>query len=148
MDSAIQVLSKILSTLKNGISLGADPTVVIGKVAIDQTTPNTTNLVATQELPDATATFTPSAQDSTAYEASHVVKASAGVMYGIYGYNSKASSQFVPVLLIPVAASSTFSFDFPKFGKFFSTGIVWCNSSTGPTKTIGSADCWVNVLYK
>lgn len=104
---------------------------------------------------------------STAYEASHLVApASAAaaapcVVYGLQGYNSKASAQFiqlheattlpadaaVPVCIFIVAASSNFSLDFGVYGRKFDTGCVICNSSTGPAKTIGSADCWFDVQY-
>lgn len=92
---------------------------------------------------------------SSAYEASHVVKASAGVLYSIACYNSKASAQFVLVFnsttvpadaavanAVPLycPATSNCALDYGQYGKYFSTGISWSNSSTSPTKTIGSAD--------
>lgn len=93
---------------------------------------------------------------TTAYAASLIMKASGGVLFGISGYNSKGSAQFmqlhdsatlpsenaVPRIIITVPASSNFSIDFGPYGMKFDNGITACNSSTGPTKTIGSADCW------
>jgi hypothetical protein len=99
---------------------------------------------------------------TTAYAASLVVKATAGNLYMLTGYNSKASGQFiqlhnvtsvpslnaVPVITFYVAAQSNFSFDFGTYGRHFSNGIVVCNSSTGPTLTIGSNDCWFDAQHK
>ena len=98
---------------------------------------------------------------SVAYEASRIVKPKPGVVFGLTGYNSKSSAQFihlyntkvlpadgaVPVVTFTVAASSNFSLDFGESGRAFSTGVVIGNSSTGPTKTIGSADVWFDVQY-
>lgn len=98
---------------------------------------------------------------STAYETNRVVKASAGRLFVVNGYNSLGSAQFiqvhnaaslpadtaVPVCVITVAASSNFSIDFGPLGIPLSTGIVLCNSTTGPTKTIGAANCYFTVSY-
>ena len=98
---------------------------------------------------------------SVAYEASRVVSAGPAACYGLTGYNSKASAQFiqifdaaslpadgaVPVVVITVPTVSNFSIDFGQYGRYCKNGIVVCNSSTGPTKTIGTTDCWFDVQY-
>lgn len=99
---------------------------------------------------------------TVAYAASLVVKAGAGVLYGLTGYNSKGSAQWiqlhdaaalpadtaVPVVTFTVATVANFSLDFGVYGRAFTSGIVICNSSTGPTKTIGSADCWFDLQFQ
>lgn len=120
---------------------------------------------STSTLPDATSTTAPSGSNSTAYEASRgVVKASAGQVYTITGYNSSASALFIhiynaasqpaegaiPIVVFKVPGDSDFSYSpGEKFGKYFSTGIVVLSSITGPTKTLNSsADCWFNIEFK
>lgn len=101
----------------------------------------------------------PNNSNSAAYEASRVAKATGGQLYSVIGYNSKASAQFiqihdsatlpadnaVPLVVITAAASSNFTIDFGMRGMQLTNGIVVCNSSTGPAKTVGSADCWFAV---
>lgn len=120
-----------------------------------------TNPLNTAVVASSASTSAVSMVFSTAYEASHIVKATAGNLYGLFGYNSKTSSQFiqcynsatlpadtaVPIITFTVPASSNYSLSSGSLPINFSTGIVCGNSSTGPTKTIGSADTWFNILY-
>lgn len=121
----------------------------------------TNGVGATTNKPLAVNTYAWSTDTSAAYEASSVSKASAGMFRSIDGYNSKASAQWihvgnnaslpadtaVPVLIVYAAATSNFTIDVGMCGYYFSTGITWWNSSTGPTKTIGSADVWAALRY-
>lgn len=98
---------------------------------------------------------------STAYEASRVVKAGAGQLIGLIGYNSLAGAQWVqvhntsslpadgvaPVLTQTVAATSNFFIPLHGVALDLGTGITVCNSTTGPTKTIGAANCYFTALY-
>jgi hypothetical protein len=103
-----------------------------------------------------------SQSNSVAQVASQVVKTTQGRLFSVIGYNAKASAQFiqvhnaaalpseaaVPIISFTVAASSNFSWVSPNpDGTNFSDGIVVCNSSTQPTKTIGTTDTWFNVEY-
>lgn len=97
---------------------------------------------------------------TTAYATNKVVKASAGTLWSLWVFNSKASSQWVqvhnaaslpadtavPLGIFYLAANTGILADWGD-GLPCSTGIVICNSSTGPTKTIGSADIFVTATY-
>lgn len=99
---------------------------------------------------------------SSAYEASKVIKNAAGTLLSLVGYNSKASAQWiqvfnsatvpadtaVPIYSFLVQATSNFALDVPIVGMPFTTGIAVSNSSTGPTKTIGSADVFFTAVLK
>lgn len=140
-------------------------TAVIGKVGIDQTTPGTTNKViaggagtALAPSTEVVTTQRPAVTQvvSTALEASHILKASAGQLVHLAVFNSLATSQFLLIMNsatlpadgavtllyppIPMGGNSLMVLDLPA-PLVASTGIVVCNSSTGSfTKTIGAAN--------
>ena len=105
-------------------------------------------------------TFTPNSRG--AYEASRVLKDSAGTLLCLTGYNSKTSSQFIqifdartlpangaaPIATFIVEATSNFSYSVPMPGLQCRFGITVSNSSTGPTKTIGAADCYFTAVIR
>jgi hypothetical protein len=99
---------------------------------------------------------------SGALAASLVIKATPGNLYNLNVYNDKAAAQYiqlhdaaalpadtaVPVFTFSVPTKGTVNIPLSIFGKWFANGIVVCNSSTGATKTIGSADCWFDAQFK
>lgn len=104
---------------------------------------------------------TPHNSTSLILEASHIACAGACRLYGFQGYNAKASAQFIlvfdsqtlpsdgatAVLVLTVATVANFSAYFGSSGRWFDRGLVLCNSSTEPTKTLGAADCFFDVQY-
>jgi hypothetical protein len=112
-------------------------------------------------IPDASTVTALLNSTTTAYANSLIVKASSGKLFSMNGHNSKNQSQFihvynsatlpangaVPEIIILVPSSTSFFIDMHEHGRYFSNGIVIGNSSTGPTKTIGVADCWFDVQY-
>lgn len=102
----------------------------------------------------------PLSSTSQVYENARPVKSGACTLHGLSGYNS-GGAQFiqihdatslpadgaVPKVVISVPAASNFSIEWGIVGRAFVQGIQICNSSTGPTKTIGSANCWFDAQY-
>ena len=99
---------------------------------------------------------------TAAYANALIVKPGPGILYGFSVYNSKASTQFiqlfdsatipadtaVPVFVGTMATVANFVQGFGERGKAFANGIVIANSSTGPAKTIGSADCFIECAVR
>jgi hypothetical protein len=119
------------------------------QVDIESALPAGSNLlgeIATYEKPNATSTYSPSSDLSAAYEASSVSKATAGVLYGLTGYNSGPNQFILLYNTTSVPANGAVA---PIAVIYCSTGICWSNSTAATpfTKTLGAADCFVNLLY-
>ena len=98
---------------------------------------------------------------TTVYANSLIAWQGPGRLFGLSGYNSKVAAQFiqifdsatvpadgaVPVVVISVPTAASFQFLLTDYGRLFYNGITIVNSSTGPTKTIGAADCWFDAQY-
>lgn len=100
--------------------------------------------------------------DSGGVLASGVIRAGPLRLFMLFGFNNKASAQYIQVFdtravpadaYVPalppllVAATSAFYYDLGELGCRFLSGLSWSNSSTFATKTIASADCWVHAVY-
>lgn len=97
---------------------------------------------------------------SNAYATAIVVTKGPALLYGFTVYSSAAAAQFVqvfdassvpadgaiPAVVFSVPTASDKSVQWLP-ARTFLTGIVICNSSTGPTKTIGAADCYFDVQF-
>ena len=82
------------------------------------------------------------------------------VFYGMVGFNS-GGDQFIqvhdtassptngdiPKVMFAALAGQNFSLDFGKNGRNFVNGITITNSTTGPTLTLGAADCWFDAQF-
>lgn len=111
-------------------------------------------------IPTAEQSLEPLNIHGNALVASLVVKTGPGILYGFSLYNAKVSAQFIqvfdaasvpadgaiPAAIFTVATVANLAVNWLP-GRTFTTGCVICNSSTAATKTLGSADCWLDVQY-
>lgn len=162
--SATDTPVMIDGTSANGLEV--DVTRVTGNVTVVQPTHDSlngnANPVPVTLIPTSDADRVPTLYSSAAYEDGEAVKVTAGTLYSLTVYNSGAAAQWIqvhnaaavpangaiPSVSVKVPADSNISVDFGPFGVRFGTGIAVCNSSTGPTKTLGAADCFFMVAYK
>lgn len=163
IQTAVEILDNIVSGSEAQVDVLTLPAIPagansIGTVGLDAGS-NLAGYMATAAV--AGSSNATSIASSTALEASHVIKASAGRLYSLVITNTKAASQFiqihntssvpadtaVPVYSFYVPAASSVSIAAEDLGDYFSTGISVCNSSTAATKTIGSADCFFTARY-
>lgn len=98
---------------------------------------------------------------SNVYEKSRLVKAGPGYLFGFTVYNSNVAAQFiqvhdsptlpangsVPCMVISVATIADKGVQWLPLGRAFQTGIYLCNSTTGPTLTLGAADCFFDAQF-
>ena len=104
----------------------------------------------------------PLSASTVALANSLVVKSGPGRLLSLTAYNNKNAAQFlqifdligvpadgaIPVMVFTVATVANLpNITFGLGGRWFTRGIVVCNSSTAATKTIGAADCWFDVQY-
>ncbi len=99
---------------------------------------------------------------SPSLEASKIVSAVPCKLFVISGFNTLASDQYIhifnsttlpangtkPLFVLYASGGSTFGYTAPAlYGRYFSTGLVICNSTTLATKTLGAADCSFDIQY-
>ena len=123
------------------VTIGAG-SAIIGNVGIDQTTPGTTNGVVNNPTSASASAITPVVSASA--ESNHVLKGSAGNLYGVAvtptvaGYlmvfnatSAPADGAVTPTECVAVPANATVSLTFSVIPEAYSTGITAVFSSTG-----------------
>lgn len=132
---------------------------IIGQVGIDQTTPGSTNGVVI--APTTAAAAAPSSYSSGSAESNHVIKASAGNVYGIYAYSTVAGLFMVfnsttvpgdgavtPIECIPINAGGFGAHDLT-IPDQYATGIsVAFSTGTNCFNKAASATALFKVRYK
>jgi hypothetical protein len=110
--------------------------------------------------PDESQALEPFNRHSIAYANSLIVKSGPGVLFGFTAYSSNVAVQFIlvfdantvpadgaiPSVVFTVGATANLGTNWIP-GRTFFSGIVLCNSTTGPTKTIGAADTFFDAQY-
>lgn len=121
---------------------------------------NTLGVAYGMRRPVPSATSADSSDVSAALEASSVTKATPGRVYSVDFYNGNAAARWfqlfnsatvpadttVPILSVYVGIGQSVHLAWEN-GLYCSSGISWCNSSTGGAKTVGAADSLANILY-
>lgn len=150
-ETAVEVLKDAVGAGPIGGGTATNQALILTKLPAVGTSTTPSANVITAQRPAVTQVV------STALEASHVLKASAGQLVELSIFNGSVSAQFILVMNsttvpangavtllyppIPIAAGALVVLDMPA-PIVASTGISISNSSTGSfTKTIGSADC-------
>ena len=132
---------------------GVDPAPGGTGIEVAVTTGDSVNTMATATAAaiDAQASFVSSASTSTVT----ITNASVGTATDIDAGNSALTvavstqgTSNVPVMTFTVPATSNFSLAVPSDGMPFASGILVTNSSTGPTRTVGSADCYYTAVVQ
>lgn len=138
----------------------ANASVIIGKTGIDQTTVGTTNGVVTNPTSVSTSALAPVV--SAAVEGTHVLKGSAGNLYGLVvtnttvaGYvmvfnatTAPADGAVTPIYCLPIGINQTVSLTGPSTIPIsFSTGISVAFSTTGCfTKTVSATAMFTGLV--
>ncbi len=98
---------------------------------------------------------------SNVYESSRRIKTGQGYLFGFTVYSSNVAAQFiqvhdsptlpgngaVPCLTLPINTVNYLAAQWLPLGRSFLSGIYLVNSTTGPTLTIGAADCFFDAQF-